>query len=443
MSVLIEAISVVLRCDTIAARLHGGMRAFATLVPNGSFRSDGRLAAAGFQTPEDCGAFIDDLEGRGFRFLSHGRAVDIVVVDQLKGPTCACDWIELGRDDRGVHLAWLAGGPRGELAVPKHWVYEGSLSQTPIFIPTEEMGARLHHMGRKNSVDVYLDQETGAEVYVGKAYPGPVTDERTRHLHDMAQAQAVEAVHRHMEAEGWSTLAIDTARSADMHLIMRYHNQLGLVFVESECDGTPVSVLDADRQNRLIAKARALNALPLRGAGRQSPRSRYLSSRGIQIGLWRSALLHDLLRHAPWTPQAYDLEALIEMSDWEVHDFGIQFLRETLKSQGHRIRSWTSDLDTDPQIIAEIDGRRTFIMVRTARFPVLTASFDAKALRAMIRQARAAGACAMLAPVSVASVEDSFDGVTVTPPYRGHGLVVRFTGLRNAEADPVPSRRGR
>lgn len=52
----------------------------------------------------------------------------------------------------------------------------------------------------------------------------------------------------------------------------------------------------------------------------------------------------------------------------------------------------------------------------------------------------AAGARAMLAPVSVASVEDSFDGVTVTPLCRGHGLVVRFTGLRNAEADPALSR---
>jgi len=70
----------------------------------------------------------------------------------------------------------------------------------------------------------------------------------------------------------------------------------------------------------------------------------------------------------------------------------------------------------------------------------LTALVPNGSFRSDGRQTRAAGARPMLAPVSVPSVEDSLDRVTVTPLCRGHGLVVRFTGLRNAEADPALSR---
>jgi hypothetical protein len=40
----------------------------------------------------------------------------------------------------------------------------------------------------------------------------------------------------------------------------------------------------------------------------------------------------------------------IEMTDWELHDFAVQIVRDTLDEQGKKLMSWQSDPSVDPSI---------------------------------------------------------------------------------------------
>lgn len=87
MAVLVEAISVIVRRDAITARFSGGWHQFLAIVPNSTMCSDEDLARVGFMSPPDIEAFVRRLEKGGLTFVRDGQAVDIVVVDQMRGPT--------------------------------------------------------------------------------------------------------------------------------------------------------------------------------------------------------------------------------------------------------------------------------------------------------------------------------------------------------------------
>ena len=150
MAVLIEAISVIVRRDAISTKYQGGWPAFVSDAVNATLCSDDDIARVGFMNPADVETYIALLEGRGLRFLSDQRIVDIAVVDQQRGPTMACDWLEFAKlnfGDRGkVSACWLFEGPRiaagghlpakqMDLATPAGWTYEGSLSEKFVFVP--------------------------------------------------------------------------------------------------------------------------------------------------------------------------------------------------------------------------------------------------------------------------------------------------------------------
>jgi len=82
MAVLVEAISVIVRMDTISSKYHGGWDAFIDDVPNGTLCFDGEIARVGFMAPTDVKAFRKDLERKGLQFLDNGKSIDIAVVDQ-------------------------------------------------------------------------------------------------------------------------------------------------------------------------------------------------------------------------------------------------------------------------------------------------------------------------------------------------------------------------
>jgi hypothetical protein len=64
MSVLAEAISVVIRVDAIEHRFPGGLEGLRRTVPNQTFCCDGELARVGFMDPADAEAYVAGL-GRG------------------------------------------------------------------------------------------------------------------------------------------------------------------------------------------------------------------------------------------------------------------------------------------------------------------------------------------------------------------------------------------
>lgn len=133
MAVLVEAISVVARAEAILARYWGGWEAFKKDVPNQGLCADGELARVGFMTPADVEAWVRHLERQGLVYMREGKAADAVVVDQLRGPTTPCDWIEFSHVDwpapgQRVAAARLVGSESTQIVTPDGWTCEGSIS---------------------------------------------------------------------------------------------------------------------------------------------------------------------------------------------------------------------------------------------------------------------------------------------------------------------------
>lgn len=187
MAVLVEALSVIVRKDSIESKFIGGKDAFLDLIPNTTFCYDDELARIGFMTPTDVEAFIENLEMHGLQFRSPIGAVDIAVVDQLHGPTTDVSWLEVSQigigDGRKVTACWLFEGEKigygvhikGEslsLAVPEGWVYENSISSNTNFVLNEDIRSQLEFIRTDGSVDVFLDAKTGGEVFIGRTNRG-------------------------------------------------------------------------------------------------------------------------------------------------------------------------------------------------------------------------------------------------------------------------------
>ena len=182
MAVLVEAISVIVRARAILDSFNGGWSAFKAAVPNQSLCADGDLARVGFMTPMDVEVWVHHLETQGLVFLSAGKAEDVVVIDQRGGPTTPCEWIEFGHVDwqnsgQKVAAARLVGSSSKELATPEGWTYKNSISSSYRFMPSPDLDKQMKFLRRQNGLDVYLDLESGEELYVGRS--GLDSDELT------------------------------------------------------------------------------------------------------------------------------------------------------------------------------------------------------------------------------------------------------------------------
>ena len=166
MAVLAEGISVVVRVESIARLLNDDWSKFVEIVPNQTLCSDNELARVGFMHPKDVEAFVGTLERRGFRYRgSGGAAMDLVVVEQQRGPAVACDWLEWGRipmgpDGGSVSACRLTGSQEGQVFTPEGWTFG--------FQATEDSEQRYRYLRTENGIDVYYDTATGREVYAGR-----------------------------------------------------------------------------------------------------------------------------------------------------------------------------------------------------------------------------------------------------------------------------------
>jgi hypothetical protein len=175
MSVLIEAHSIIVRCDAIHERHSGGWEQFITDVPNRTLCSDGEIARVGFMSPSDAEAYINHLEWCGLRFWGNGKVIDVAAVFQQSGLEVPCDWLEFGRiyldnncASASVAYCRLQGGACRQLTIPARWKYEGSLSQTFGIFPSAAANTGIEFIRHENGVDVYYDSLAEKEVFVGR-----------------------------------------------------------------------------------------------------------------------------------------------------------------------------------------------------------------------------------------------------------------------------------
>lgn len=142
MSVLAEALSVVVRADILQTRYPGGLAGYARDCPNASLCCDGHLARVGFLSPHDVDFLLNVLEAHGVVHLAGGVAIDAVVVDQHEGPLSPCLWIEFGTDADGIACCRAADAPDVPLAVPIGW--DRSCHEAVVPATRDRAGRALH-----------------------------------------------------------------------------------------------------------------------------------------------------------------------------------------------------------------------------------------------------------------------------------------------------------
>lgn len=120
MSVLCEAISVVIPRAVLDRLYPGGTDGYAAATPNRTFCADEHLTRIGFMHPADVKQQIDHLVAVGLTPAEDDVFVDLAVIDQFEGSTLPCPWIDWERID-GLTRAWLVGTEQGALATPSGW----------------------------------------------------------------------------------------------------------------------------------------------------------------------------------------------------------------------------------------------------------------------------------------------------------------------------------
>lgn len=169
MSVLIEAISVVVSRSAVDRAYPGGIHALARVAPRETFCTDGYLVRIGFYAPEDAAYFAAMLEASGLRAEAAGAAADFVVVDQNLGPAKPCLWLETGRERDGTPVGWHALARRGVLHVPNEW---RPVSGTRIGdAPGRPFSKFVRRVGREDRLDWYHDRRSGRLISMARPFP--------------------------------------------------------------------------------------------------------------------------------------------------------------------------------------------------------------------------------------------------------------------------------
>jgi len=168
-------------------------------------------------TPNDVKMWLDHLATVGITFLVDGKAAEVAVVDQVKGLTAPCAWIEGGRHPTGWSAVWLAGTVPGDLAHPVGWT--PSHSTDLIRVPTEDAAARFLPVTTSDRLDVFLDFQTGKEMYLGRVSDGPLfqggTDQATGSIRNEVRPEARKSLKSHPDVpyEVYSRVAENALRT--------------------------------------------------------------------------------------------------------------------------------------------------------------------------------------------------------------------------------------
>ena len=208
------------------------------------------------------------------------------------------------------------------------------------------------------------------------------------------------------------------------HLSFKLGNQIFFVYLDPMDDSVePVSNLDA-----MIEFAEDSMAIPC-----------LMPMRRARIG-WEPATsgwgLIDARTGKPVNPPDLVTGELIEMSDWELHDFAVQVVRNSLAEQeGIDVTSYCSNPGIDPSLwfVDSETGEEGYVVVRSARYPNLEAA-PPEDPDSIIEHCAFRTRNAFFASVGAANNEDPFDPDALAngnflPLYRGGGMAVRYKGL--------------
>ncbi len=168
MSVLADAISVIVSRTAIDKAYPGGWAGFERDAPRDTTCTDGYLARAGFLAAADAEYFLRVLGAAGLAVERGGIAVDAVLVDQNLGAARPCLWLELGRERDGTRAAWHSAARRGTLHVPACW--EPARGRRVGEAAGRAFGSLVRYLKTEDSVDWYHDRGSGRLVSMARPF---------------------------------------------------------------------------------------------------------------------------------------------------------------------------------------------------------------------------------------------------------------------------------
>ncbi len=155
----------------------------------------------------------------------------------------------------------------------------------------------------------------------------------------------------------------------------------------------------------------------------------------LQTGSWAPAVagwgLVDAKTRRAINPIDFVTDEKIEMTDWELHDFAVQIVRDQLIKDGKKLMSSQGTLGVDPSMWFVGDHGPEWVVVRSARHPK-------KEAHRPENMPSIAASCARMsnighfASVTFANSDDAFDpsgNIPALPIWRGYGARIRFEGL--------------
>ena len=149
MSVIVEAVSVVVKRNSIQTKFPGGWSSFRSIVfSQYSMCADSSLASVSFLAAKDAHSYTKFLEEVGFVYLQ-----DFAIADQTQGLKDSCDWCYITNFEidnnpaTAVTGCKLEGCSETKLYVPPSWEFKGSLSQR----------CRYQDEGKNRKVLLYLN----------------------------------------------------------------------------------------------------------------------------------------------------------------------------------------------------------------------------------------------------------------------------------------------
>jgi hypothetical protein len=152
--------------------------------------------------------------------------------------------------------------------------------------------------------------------------------------------------------------------------------------------------------------------------------------------------LFDAVELTPLDPESFDLSGKMVMSDWELRNFAIQIVRDSIaKEDGSEILSFTDVLGVDPQVWFQDSARnRAWVIVRHC--PQITGDEWKEYTELVQSNPQLMPFDGYFAAVSLASSEPvlhDLDGNLIplsqrftgtAPLYRGDGFHIKFEGLK-------------
>jgi hypothetical protein len=224
-----------------------------------------------------------------------------------------------------------------------------------------------------------------------------------RHIQSMAR-----------EGINWFRATLHTPMAE--HLSFRLGNQIFFVFVE-----TPDTPFVGNPKSLFLDVSQEAQAIPCV----MRVKKKLLGGYDIVSAGW--GFTHAITGENV-NPSDLVSDALIEMTDWELHDFAIQLVAQYIDKNGPKVFSKQPSRHIDPSIWFEDENGKHWVVVRADRYPKKQAE-KPDAMQAIKESCAHMSLSGFFASVCVANHNDQFDGKTTLPLYRGHGMHANFTGL--------------